>query len=76
MNITLCICADKRVIFSVADPMLLNRLARDVQQNYAGDIQFPFIPLYLVIATWSNVTFKGSNSKNIVGTCSYELKIA
>jgi hypothetical protein len=75
VNTVCCVFAYSCFIFSVVDPVLLYRMARDIQLNYALDMQFPFIPVYLVIATWSNVTFKGSSRKNIVRICCFESKI-
>lgn len=48
------------MLFVITDPVLLARVIQDVKQYYPTDSRFPFLPLYLIIATWSNVTFKGS----------------
>ena len=59
---TACLAASDCVFNFNADPALLTRAAQDVQPYFTSTTQYPFQPVYAVIATWHNVTFKGSTS--------------
>jgi hypothetical protein len=53
------------VLFVLTDPSLLSAAIEEVREQFDGDVVFPFIPQWMLIVTWNNVTFSGSKA-NIV----------
>jgi hypothetical protein len=51
--------------FVYTDPVLLNRVAADVRASFTFDDGLAFIPQWILVVTWKDVTFNGGNA-NIV----------
>lgn len=54
------------LLYVVAEPDLMARAIQDVLRDNTFSLYKPFVPMYLVIVTWENVTFNGALSLNVV----------
>jgi hypothetical protein len=62
------------VLFFVhTDPILLKRVAADVRASFKFNNGLSFIPQWILIVTWENVTFNGGKA-NIVSMIEIVLK--
>jgi hypothetical protein len=52
-------------MFDFTDPALLARATNDMLKYFEYESLFPFVPQWLFIVTWSNVTFSGGKDNTV-----------